>query len=119
MWYGSSSVVKISIAHFYTQLFPSSTFRRIAYTVSCLVVVNWIVSLLILFLLCRPLAYNWDKSIPGGKCGNVHAFWLSQSIVGLFFDVIVIALPMPMLWGLSMKRSRKLALMFVFGLGAL
>lgn len=71
------------------------------------------------FTICRPIAFNWDKTIVGGTCGNIPQYYLSTGIVNLLLDVFVVVLPMPMLWGLQMKLSRKVGLTFIFGLGFL
>ena len=71
------------------------------------------------FLLCQPLAFNWDKTIPGGFCADQHAAYISAGIINLIIDVSIIVLPMPMLWGLQMAMMRKVALTAIFSLGAL
>ena len=117
-WVCVNSAVKVSAAHFYTTLFPNRVFQAITRTTIWLVVAYCIATVVATLLICRPFAYNWDQTIAG-KCGNLHDFWLSSSIFGLVFDITVVVLPMPMLWGLQMDLSRKVALMFIFGLGAL
>lgn len=39
------------------------------------------------------------------------------AILNLLQDVVVVVLPMPILWGLQMARSRKVALSSIFGIG--
>lgn len=39
------------------------------------------------------------------------------AILNLLQDVVVVVLPMPILWGLQMARSRKVALSCIFGIG--
>ncbi|KAL8947423.1 MAG: hypothetical protein Q9222_006291 [Ikaeria aurantiellina] len=66
---------------------------------------------------CRPFEFNWDKTIDGGECIDVSKFYGAQVILGVVFDVVVVVLPMPMLWGLQMKIQKKVALTCVFGMG--
>ena len=49
---------------------------------------------------CRPLAYNWDKSIQGGTCDNPPLGYLTAAILNLIADVLVFILPLPFLWTL-------------------
>lgn len=70
------------------------------------------------FFLCKPFAYSWNK-LRKGKCGNQHDVYLSSGIVNLIIDIMIIILPMPMLWGLQLGLAKKLALTFIFGIGAL
>ena len=68
-------------------------------------------------LICRPFAYNWNKLIPGGTCGNEKSLDLYLGIFNLLLDVCVVVLPMPVLWGLQMAFNKKLMLSGMFGLG--
>ena len=77
-----------------------------------------IVVILESFLLCRPFAYNWDKTIEG-SCANQTSIFLSAGVINLLIDVMIVTLPMPMLWRLRMPLGRKIALSGVFGMGAL
>ncbi len=71
------------------------------------------------FLLCKPIAYSWDKTIPGGYCTNENLAYLIAGITNLVVDTIVVILPMPMLWGLQVPLSRKLGVAGMFSLGAM
>ena len=117
-WISVNSAVKVSVVHFYTTLFPNRAFQIITHTTIWLVILYWVATVVATFLICRPFAYNWDQTISG-TCGDLHSFWLASSVIGLVFDIWVVVLPMPILWGLHMKLSRKIALVFIFGLGAL
>lgn len=69
------------------------------------------------FLVCKPFAYSWNK-LRKGKCDNQLMIYVSSGIVNLVIDVVIVILPMPMLWGLQLGLHKKLALTFIFGLGA-
>ena len=69
------------------------------------------------FTICQPFSYFWDKS-QNGHCGNQIALYMAGGIFNLLLDMTVVALPMPMLWGLQMATGKKVALTGVFGLGA-
>ncbi|KAM3088073.1 hypothetical protein ACMFMG_002131 [Clarireedia jacksonii] len=68
------------------------------------------------FLFCRPLAYTWNKMIPG-QCGELRRFYLATGIVNVIIDFGIVILPMPVVWELQMRTSRKVVLTFIFGLG--
>ena len=87
------------------------------YAVMLLVVGFWTSTIVRMFFLCSSLAFYWDKSIEGGTCLNNYATSLSVSIINLILDLIVIALPMPMLWALQVTTSKKIGLTTVFGIG--
>ena len=79
----------------------------------------WVVSVILeTFLLCRPLAYNWDTSISG-TCGNRNATYVVAGTLNLVTDLMVMALPLPHIWKLQLSFSKKIALCGVFSLGLL
>lgn len=70
------------------------------------------------FLICQPVAFNWDQTIVG-HCGNSVTLWLSHGVLNIITDLIVLLLPMPYLYSLEMPLYNKLVLMVTFGLGLL
>lgn len=70
-------------------------------------------------LICRPFAYNWDQTIPGGKCGDQIVSFTVTGVINLLTDVVVLVLPMPYLYRLQMRTYKKVVLMGVFGIGLL
>lgn len=73
--------------------------------------------LLSAFLICSPITYSFDKSTPGGHCGDLARFELYTTILGLVFDFIIVILPMPMLWSLQMETRKKTGISIVLGMG--
>ena len=59
------------------------------------------------FLLCRPFAFNWDKTIPDGVCGGTGHTLLGIAIVNLVIDISLVALPMPILWERQMALGEE------------
>lgn len=69
------------------------------------------------FLICKPLAYNWNLSIKGGRCGNQNQGFLAQAITNLLLDVMIVSLPLPVLWGLQMRAGKKVSITIMFSIG--
>lgn len=69
--------------------------------------------------LCRPFAYNWNRNIPGGRCGNADGAYISIAALDILGDSMIIALPMPMIWKLNAGAGTKIGLSFLFALGFL
>ncbi len=74
-------------------------------------------TILIAFLICRPLSYNWDQVNQKGSCGNLLAAYVSIGIVDVISDIIIFLLPIPLIGKLNMRRSSKWATMSLFSLG--
>ena len=68
---------------------------------------------------CVPIAYGWDKSIPGGHCANLTSAYLAVGIIDAVTDLIIMLLPLPMIWNLQVPRVRQLSLAFIFSIAAL
>jgi hypothetical protein len=71
------------------------------------------------FVLCKPVQYNWDKTIQGTCDKNIMVAYILSGSTNLLLDVIVVVLPMPVLWKLRLPWGKKIAVMAMFGLGAL
>lgn len=113
------SAVKISALDLFNHIFPNETFHRASYLVMGMLGSYGIAFAIVSLASCKPFAFNWDKEITSGTCIDTSRFYVSQTILGVVFDVIVVALPMPMLWGLQMKVQKKVALTCIFGVGLL
>ncbi len=119
LWPTANTLVKISVLDFYVSVFRTRTLTYSAYAIGVVTLTYWLSTVLTAFLICHPFAFNWNKVTVKGSCGNLSAYYLSTGIVNLLIDVTIVALPLPLLWGLQMRMSRKIALTAIFSLGAL
>jgi hypothetical protein len=65
------------------------------------------------------LSSHWDKSIPNGRCLNVNTLTYTHAAISIFQDLIILVLPIAELSSLKLERRRKIAVFFVFQVGAL
>ena len=117
LWAASVFLVRASVLVLYIRIFRTRSFRITCYVVHGINVAFFVSTVFSSALICRPLSYSWDKTIPGGKCGDQKSLDLFIGIVNLLLDICVVVLPMPVLWGLQMAVSKKLMLSGMFGLG--
>lgn len=68
---------------------------------------------------CTPVFYLWDRSIPGGYCMNFIAFAMFTAIFNIVIDVLILALPVPIVWQLHLETSKKIGVLGLFMLGGL
>lgn len=73
-------------------------------------------NVIIIFRLCDPIAYNWDKTIPG-FCGRDTGLWIGSGTVNIIAGFIVLVLPMPYIYKLQLATYKKVSLMITFGIG--
>lgn len=114
----SVSLVKASLLALYLHLSPSRAYRSLSYIALVLVAGHFISGLTVTAFQCTPVPYLWDKTIKG-RCIQTGIFYFINAGLNVFTDVLIFALPMPMLWGIGLPKRQKLGLCVVFSLGAL
>ncbi|OKL58533.1 hypothetical protein UA08_06369 [Talaromyces atroroseus] len=110
---------KISILLFYTRIFTVRSFCIFAYIVGATVLAHGIGVLFAAIFQCSPIAYTWDKAIPGGSCFDQQAFYRYVSPPNILTDVLILVMPLPSVWKLHTRVGQKVALTGVFLLGSL
>ncbi|KAL8795742.1 MAG: hypothetical protein Q9195_001793 [Heterodermia aff. obscurata] len=79
---------------------------------------NFVVMFVTIFA-CRPIRAAWDPSVAGAKCLDLNLAYISQAIMNVITDFVILLLPMPILWGLHLDRNKKLQLIGIFMTGSL
>jgi hypothetical protein len=111
---------RLSILNLYVDILALDHLHYIVcFTVMVVTALWFAVAILGSFLLCRPLAYNWDATIPGGHCGDTTAAYIALHAANVAIDVIVAMLPIPLLWNIQLPTRKKLTVMAMFALGGL
>jgi hypothetical protein len=112
-------LTKVSILSFYLRIFPRRGFQNITKVVLVFVICTGVVILFLQLFQCLPVAYNWDKSIPNGRCLSVNTLTYTHAAMSIFQDLIILVLPVSELATLKLERKQKLGVFFVFQVGAL
>lgn len=102
-------VVKTSVLLLYIRVFGAVKQHKIT---GCIVIIlNFVqfvaVNLLVIFT-CTPVT---------GHCLDSGKEFLAATISNIMIDVIILAMPMPMLWQLEMSSKQKIGLVGVFAAG--
>lgn len=111
--------IRMSILFFYLRVFAYPTFRKLVYAMMGLTTVSAIVFISGTAMRCMPFASNWDKGIPGGRCGDQRLFIYLNGSTSIIIDLLIWGLPIPILLGLGFNRRKKYALYLVFSIGLL
>lgn len=120
--FGAVCLPKLAIVRFYLRIFQwtGGRMRAAAAAVQVLLVAAWLVSCVVAGLQCRPLAFWWDPTVPGGGwCIDIEAFFHAQAIASPVLDCLVVALPIPTICSLSLAPLKKMELIFIFAVGSL
>ncbi|PYH40576.1 uncharacterized protein BP01DRAFT_272576, partial [Aspergillus saccharolyticus JOP 1030-1] len=114
----SNTFSRTSILVLFRRIFPPGVTR---------IVTDLTIAYLVLFVLaqavvglteCRPLAYFWDRNLPGGGwCLDQFLFYRMSGLLNIVADVIILVLPIPTVWTLhaSLARRTGIALVFLSG----
>jgi hypothetical protein len=67
--------------------------------------------------ICKPVQKFWNPKVPG-TCLNSNTIFISDCIVSLITDFVILISPLPVIWGLQMDLKRKLGSSVALVVGA-
>ena len=67
---------------------------------------------------CLPIHAFWDPQVKR-TCVRLKDYYLGNAVANITTDLLLLALPLPMIWSLQLATGRKLMLSGVFLLGLL
>ncbi|KAF1955429.1 integral membrane protein [Byssothecium circinans] len=105
---------KISVLLLYLRIFTDKASRIISHALIYILIAYVVAYSIATGLQCIPLSYQWDPTIPGGRCFNVGLFWKSLSFPNIITDVIILVLPLPMIFKLQLSNGQKVGILAVF-----
>jgi hypothetical protein len=70
---------------------------------------------------CVPIRAAWTSwdGTHRGRCVDAHALGWANAAINIFFDLVILILPLPELAALAMSWERKTHVLLMFGLGSL
>jgi hypothetical protein len=115
----SINLTKSSILLLYMRIFCNIRWSRIA----CIGLISIIamyctITVFVTIFQCWPIQRAWVKNTEG-HCIDNAKFWYANGSFSISTDIIILAIPMPLVYALKIPRVQKAALIFVFTLGAL
>lgn len=110
---------KLVILCLYMRIFSSLRYRIVTYAVGALIVLTWFVGFLLSLTICKPFAFQWDHSIPGGHCGNIIRGYQLIWIPNILTDFIMLVLPLPAIYKLHVNLPTKVGLFATFLIGSM
>ena len=113
------NVPKLAILALYRRLFPNKRLRIIVYILAVILIGLIISTVIVASVACRPYAANWDHKLPGAVCIDKEAFFIYSSLPNIITDVVMLALPMPVVWKLHTSARMKVGLTATFIVGSL
>lgn len=114
-------LIKCSMLCLYHRIFGTikRTLTISLYAVSIFNLCCFIIVFFIFLFQCKPINFVWDRTIPGGHCIEFNTLCLSTGVISITTDIVILALPVPMVWSLQLSKTQKLGIIGVFFLGGL
>ncbi|KAH8430739.1 uncharacterized protein LDX57_008403 [Aspergillus melleus] len=103
-------VPRVVILTLYLRIFPEKKYRIACYVLIAVVVALGVADILTGAFECIPIAYLWDKSIPGGRCIDLTQFFHYGTLPNVFVDLLMLILPQPIIWKLQTSKQVKVGL---------
>lgn len=109
------SLPKASVLFFYARIFTTQNrmFRYGLWLAHTLNLLWWISSIVRCLLFCAPVDKYWHTKKPG-SCRGGHGLFIGSAVPSVVIDFFILILPLPMISGLSLKKSRKFLVIGVF-----
>ncbi|WQF78866.1 hypothetical protein CDEST_03880 [Colletotrichum destructivum] len=119
VYFASVALPKMGIVCLYLRVFNwKGTMRTVAHALLATLAATSVSFIVTACLQCQPIAFWWDRTIPGGRCVDVQAFFHAQSIPGFVLDFVIMALPLGTIWGLKLPMHKRIALVGIFMVGS-
>ncbi|CAO2648769.1 Nn.00g097180.m01.CDS01 [Neocucurbitaria sp. VM-36] len=116
LWNITVCFSKLSVLLMYTALIPTPSMIKWARSIGTLIVAWNVADIIAGFLICRPIAKNWDFTIAE-TCGSQPKFYFAMGMVNLITDAVVIVLMMSYLYRLRLAMRKKLLAMGLLSIG--
>lgn len=111
------TIIRTSVVLFYHRIFGKQRRFRIALWITMAILIAWFIAITVLAIFyCTPVKKQFDFSIPG-HCYSFYGTFIGVTAPNFFVDLLLLLLPVPMLWKLQIKKTKKVALTANFLLG--
>lgn len=111
--------VKLSIISTYYRIFPVPWVRKCLHVMTVITICTGIVTSFGQLFQCRPINAAWDISVDTRSCINIYTFVTTTNAIGIATDIAIYALPLPLVWRLTMTKPKRIAVSIIFSFGGL
>jgi hypothetical protein len=94
----------------------TTNFKWIKAVALC-VIIGWFAAQIAFLTACRPFVGYWAVPPPHPQCTTLEHFAIVQAIFNLSSDILIIAVPIPMIISLSLPLKQKVGLGILFSIG--
>ncbi|KAI1075850.1 hypothetical protein F5B20DRAFT_584813 [Whalleya microplaca] len=119
IWTFSATLIKMSIVSSYLRIWSSKRFVDMCYILLVTLALFGLVVFLCSVFTCVPIRLAWalPSARPRGTCFNRIAFLFITSLGNTIIDLLIFAIPVPLIRKLQIPKKQQLALLVVFTIG--
>jgi hypothetical protein len=110
--------IKLSVLAFYARIFPLPWVRRTSICLGSFIVLATTTKVMGDIFQCIPVDKAWNPHIHA-KCIDFVGLVIVSGVLNIVTDLIILAIPMPLLWSLSVEKVKKWELTGMFLVGGL
>ena len=70
-----------------------------------------------LFIFCRPFSQYWAVPVSNRNCSNYHDYCIVQTCFNISSDLLILAIPIPMIIRVQVNPWKRALLLVIFSLG--
>ncbi|KAI4861832.1 hypothetical protein F4820DRAFT_460636 [Hypoxylon rubiginosum] len=120
LWGLSSALIKMSIVASYLRIWSSKPFKLFCRLLLFLIAVFGLTLFFGGVLACVPVQLSWTppNARDGGHCIDLPRFMFVTSTLNTAVDLLIFAVPVPLVRRLQIARRQRVALLIVFTIGA-
>lgn len=110
---------KLAMLCFFLRIFIERWHRVACYILMGVLFATAIATLAANLAQCIPLKVLWGTTEAAEKCINQQLLWALSSLPNIITDLIMLALPVPVIWKIQLSWKDKVGLMLTFGTGSM
>lgn len=111
---------KLAMLCFFLRIFVQPWQRRACYILMGVLVATAVATFIANLIQCVPLEFAWDvKEISGAHCFNQQLFWSLISLPNIITDIVILALPVPVIYKIQLSWKDKIGLILTFATGSM
>lgn len=116
----ASTCIKFSVLLLYRRIFPNKKLKIVSWCITGFLITFALAQMLSVIIQCTPTAALWDPfSYPDAVCDNYVPALILFAAINAATDITILCLPLPILWHLHVRKTRKRQLIGIFLLGGL
>ncbi|KAI7786786.1 CFEM domain-containing protein [Diaporthe eres] len=112
-----STLIKLCMLFLYIRIFPDRLTKSLAYGGIAFLVISQVVVTFLTIFQCRPVQAVYDLEIKEKQCLSITNIAISGTAFNIAAELMIFAIPIPVVSSLQMSRSKKVGIIFLFSVG--